>query len=138
MSISEVFEAAEAAKRQGHYPAANAAFAVLVNHFLLDLTVELETMDWNGEHPDELHYDLFVLRHEDGYMCIPAPLLASWTVLLLMKRAKIVQRPEHNRQAAPISEHVPTSKLWDQLVQASGLSREVIDEAYDITIIPAD
>lgn len=132
-----VFEIAEAAKRQGYYPVANAAFAVLVLAIdSLDLKVELETRDPDGEYPEEAYYNLLVLRYTgkaeedfEGYLCIPVPLVGAKADALLMERAKVVWLEDHCRRIAPQEEHLHTAVLWACLEKATGFSREQLDAA---------
>ena len=97
----------------------NAIFAYLLWYALqgeMGLTLEIETNDRTGHDWMDGYFDLLVIRQGEVSVCIPMPLLTKYAIIATMKKARFVDRGDHERKCleAP-GEYAQLVREWSQM-----------------------
>lgn len=115
-----LFAAIETAKENADFILSNILFARLLRgvmcgeEWAAGLRVENETEDEDGEYAPGAYYDLVTVLGDEGYACIPLPLLTAECIATLYKGGKIkdVEPREHNRAFQGRSEGYSETNLF--------------------------
>ena len=92
-ALYSLFKLADRAKNLCEYRLANLTFGLAVV-FLEDFEIKYE----DAGSPLSAYYDIVSISLNGRSLCIPAPLLDKDTLVECLKKGKIVERLEHNRQ----------------------------------------
>jgi len=115
------------AKNLQDYKLSNLTFGLAVV-FLENFEIKYE----NAGDPLSAYYDVVTLSLHGRYLSIPAPLLNKDTLAECLKKGKVVELPEHNRQFRQFESLDERKKSFD--IIASRYLR-IISKYFDIGVI---
>jgi hypothetical protein len=114
------------AKNLQDYKLSNLTFGLATIYLDSD---KIKIMYENADNPLSAYYDVVTVCLADRSLSIPAPLLSKDTLAECLKKGKIVELPEHNRQFENLDER---KKSFD--IIASRYLR-IINKYFDIDIV---
>lgn len=115
------------AKNLQDYKLSNLTFGLAVV-FLEEFEIKYE----NAGDPLSAYYDVVTLHLNGRYLSIPAPLLSKDTLAECLKKGKVVELLEHNRQYRQFKNLDERKKSYDII---SSRYLKIVREYFDINIV---
>lgn len=93
-ALYTLFKLANKAKDIGDYKLGNLTFGLAIS----TLDKEMELIYENADNPLSAYFDIVTIVLNGRSLCIPVPLLNKDTLAECLKKGKVIDRLEHNRQ----------------------------------------
>lgn len=126
-ALYSLIKLANRAKDIEDYKLANLTFG-LATIYLENFEIKYE----NADNPLSAYYDVVTISLADRSLSIPAPLLSKDTLAECLKRGKIIELPEHNRQFWQFESLDERKKSFDIIASRY---RKIVREYFDVGIV---